>query len=135
MAYDLSTVLGVFAILANGNLEDQSWYLGADKNGIGGLNRHSTVEADVSPGREDFYNGCGDNHHLSSRIIKQLISIMDDDPTKTVTEDVMLKHFDKLADFSKKNNPYLYYFPFPLIVSGGAVSLLNQLSRRLIHSR
>lgn len=58
MGADLATVLCVFATLADGDLATESWYLGSN-NGLGGLNRHSTVEADVSPNREDYYNGCG----------------------------------------------------------------------------
>lgn len=54
---DLATVLGVFTILSDGDLATESFYLGSGPGGIGGLNRHSTVEADVSPNREDFYNG------------------------------------------------------------------------------
>ena len=52
MAADLATVLATFAVLGSGDLVGLSFYLGAGKNGIGGLNRHSTVEADVSPTRE-----------------------------------------------------------------------------------
>lgn len=39
------------------------------------------------------------------------------DPKKEFSIDVMGKHYAKHADFSKKNNPFLYYFPFPQIVS------------------
>jgi hypothetical protein len=52
MGVDLATVLTTFAVLGSGDLDGLSFYLGAGKNGIGGLNRHSTVEADVSPNRE-----------------------------------------------------------------------------------
>ena len=52
MAPDLATVLATFAVLGSGDLDGLSFYLGAGKNGIGGLNRHSVVEADVSPNRE-----------------------------------------------------------------------------------
>jgi hypothetical protein len=133
MGTDLSTVLTVFAILADGDFDTLSWYLGAGKNKVGGLNRHSTVEADISPNREgksiipariittltnaDYYNGCGDNHHLSSRLVKDMVNFAKDDPKKEFSIDVMAKHYAKHADFSKKNNPYLYYFPFPQIVS------------------
>ena len=66
MGQDLASVLIVFAVLSDGNINDEAWWLGTDPNtGVGGLNRHSTVEADISPNREDFYNGCGDNHHVS----------------------------------------------------------------------
>lgn len=49
---DLATVLATFAVLGSGDLDGLSFYLGSGKNGIGGLNRHSVVEADVSPNRE-----------------------------------------------------------------------------------
>jgi hypothetical protein len=52
MGADLASVLTIFAILGNGDIATESFYLGSGKNGIGGLNRHSTVEADVSPNRE-----------------------------------------------------------------------------------
>ncbi|CAO2650050.1 Nn.00g013420.m01.CDS01 [Neocucurbitaria sp. VM-36] len=120
MGADLATVLATFAVLGSGDLDGLSFYLGAGKNGIGGLNRHSTVEADVSPNREDYYNGCGDNHHLSSRLVKQMVNIAAKEPTKEFNMNVMASHYAKSASFSKKNNPYLYYFPFPQIVSLGA---------------
>lgn len=52
MGTDLATVLATFAVLGSGDLDGLSFYLGAGKNGIGGLNRHSVVEADISPNRE-----------------------------------------------------------------------------------
>jgi hypothetical protein len=52
MGADLATVLTTFAVLGSGDLSGLSFYLGSGKNGIGGLNRHSVVEADVSPNRE-----------------------------------------------------------------------------------
>lgn len=55
MDTDLVTVLANFAVLANGDIDLQSFYLGAGKNGVGGLNRHSTIEADVSITPEDYF--------------------------------------------------------------------------------
>lgn len=52
MGADLASVLIVFAILADGDIATESWYLGAAPDNTGGLNRHSTVEADISPNRE-----------------------------------------------------------------------------------
>jgi hypothetical protein len=52
MGTDLATVLTVFAVLGSGDFDNLSFYLGSGKNGVGGLNRHSVVEADVSPNRE-----------------------------------------------------------------------------------
>jgi hypothetical protein len=55
MGTDLSTVLTVFAILGSGDFDTLSFYLGSGKNGVGGLNRHSVVEADISPNREGMF--------------------------------------------------------------------------------
>ena len=58
MGADLATVLAVFAVLTDGSIADEAWWLGTDPNtSLGGLNRHSTVEADISPNREDYYSG------------------------------------------------------------------------------
>jgi hypothetical protein len=51
MGADLASVLAIFAVLADGDIASESFYLGS-LGGVGGLNRHSTVEADVSPNRE-----------------------------------------------------------------------------------
>jgi hypothetical protein len=118
MGADLASVLCIFAILADGDIETESWYLGSNPNDhTGGLNRHSTVEADISPNREDFYMGCGDNHHLSSRMFTQNVKYAAADPSKQFTIDVMARQYGANARFSQQNNPYLYYFPFPSIVS------------------
>ncbi|SMY23549.1 unnamed protein product [Zymoseptoria tritici ST99CH_1A5] len=117
MGADLATVLAVFAVLSDGDIETQSWWLGAGPNNVGDLNRHSTVEADISPNKEDFYNGCGDNHHISSRIFKQNVEFVKQDPNKEFSYDVMRRQYSANAAFSKQYNPYLYYFPFPSIVS------------------
>ncbi|KAK1977515.1 hypothetical protein LZ30DRAFT_256194 [Colletotrichum cereale] len=144
MGPDLATILLVFAILGNGDIATESFYLGAGPGGVGGLNRHSTVEvsmhcslslslhqaipssnkspsqADISPTREDFYNGCGDNHHLSSRLFKQNVGIVANSGTKQFDLTNMGTQYQQFSKFSQKNNPYLYYFPFPMIVSLGA---------------
>lgn len=120
MGADLSSLLAVFAVLADGDIETESWYLGAGPDNVGGLNRHDTVECDVSPNREDFYLGCGDNHHLSSRLFKQNVGYAAADPQKQFTLDAMGNQYAAGAQFSQKYNPYLYYFPFPSIVSLGA---------------
>ncbi|KXT04896.1 hypothetical protein AC578_3442 [Pseudocercospora eumusae] len=117
MAADLATVLIVFAVLTDGDIETESWYLGSAPTHIGGLNRHSTVEADISPNREDYYLGCGDNHHLSSRIFKQNVQFAAQDPEKQFNYDVMARHYGANSRFSQQYNPYIYYFPFPSIVS------------------
>ncbi|KAJ0120420.1 hypothetical protein J7T55_015147 [Diaporthe amygdali] len=118
MAADLSTLLGVFAVLTDGDIATESWYLGTSPTKVGGLNRHSTVEADISPNREDYYNGCGDNHHLSSRLFKQNVALAA--ASKDFGLTTMANQYLYNSQFSQTNNPYLYYFPFPSIVSLGA---------------
>lgn len=120
MGTDLSTLLAVFSVLTNGDIESESWYLGAGPGNVGGLNRHNTVEADISPNREDFYLGCGDNHHLSSRLFKQNLQFAARDPTGEFSLDAMNNQYAANAKFSQVNNPYLYFFPFPSIVTLGA---------------
>ena len=117
MGADLAAVLVVFAVLADGDIPTESWYLGSGPGAVGGLNRHSTVEADISPNREDYYNGCGDNHHLSSRLFKRNVLYAAQDPQRQFTFQAMGKHYAAQASFAKKYNPQLYYFPFPMIVS------------------
>ena len=95
MGTDLATVLCIFAVLTDGDIDTETWYLGAGPNGLGGLNRHSTVEADISPNREDYWLACGDNHHLSSRIFKQNVEFVKDDPNKEFSYDVMRKQYVK----------------------------------------
>jgi hypothetical protein len=140
MGADLASVLVIFAILTDGDIPTESFYLGS-AGGVGGLNRHSTVEADVSPNREgksvtansktrltqvDYYNGCGDNHHLSSRLFKQNVGFAAADSSKQFTMNVMGSQYAANAQFSKTYNPYLYYFPFPQIVSLGAFAFYPQ---------
>lgn len=121
MGADLAALLAVFAVLSDGDIASESWYLGTNSNNnVGGLNRHSTVEADISPNREDYYLGCGDNHHLSSRIFRQNVALAAEDPNKEFSMAVMGKQWAKNAKFSQDNNPYIYFFPFPSIVSLGA---------------
>lgn len=91
MGADLATVLCIFAVLADGDIETESWYLGSPPDGVGGLNRHSTIETDISPNREDFYLGCGDNHHLSSRMFSQNVGFAAKDANKEFSYDTMRK--------------------------------------------
>lgn len=121
MGADLSALLATFAVLTDGDIESESWYLGsAPGSHVGGLNRHDTVECDISVNREDFYLGCGDNHHLSSRLFAQNVGFAAQDPDKQFTVNTMGNQYAANAKFSQTNNPYLYYFPFPSIVSLGA---------------
>ncbi|KEQ74393.1 hypothetical protein M436DRAFT_44378 [Aureobasidium namibiae CBS 147.97] len=125
MGTDLATVLAVFSILADGDIATESFYLGAGPGNVGGLNRHSTAEADISPHREDYYTGCGDNHHVSSRLVKQGVDIIKAGSGK-YDMSAMAQQYAKNADFSKKYNPFLYAFPFPQIVSLGAFAFYPQ---------
>ncbi|KAK5112883.1 hypothetical protein LTR85_011110 [Meristemomyces frigidus] len=127
MGADLAAVLVVFAVLADGDISTQSWYLGTGPGNVGGLNRHDTVEADISPNKEDYvcepetgeedYLGCGDDHHISSRLFRQNVQFASQSASKQFDYATMANQFAANADFSLKNNPYLYYFPFPSIVS------------------
>ncbi|KAI5242718.1 hypothetical protein E4T43_04629 [Aureobasidium subglaciale] len=125
MGTDLAAVLAVFSVLADGDLVTESFYLGAGPNNVGGLNRHSTAEADVSPHREDYYTGCGDNHHVSSRLVQQGVQIIKAGSGQYDMA-AMAQQYAKNADFSKKYNPFLYAFPFPQIVSLGAFAFYPQ---------
>lgn len=120
MGTDLSTLLAVFTVLTNSNVTTQSWYLGTNSEHVGGLNRHDTVECDISPNREDYYLGCGDNHHLSSRLFKQNVGLAAQDPNKEFSLETMANQYATSAKFSQQNNPFLYFFPFPSIVALGA---------------
>jgi hypothetical protein len=46
-----------------------------------------------------------------------MVGFANQDPKKEFSMEVMGKHYAQSASFSKANNPYLYYFPFPQIVS------------------
>jgi len=89
MGADLATVLAVFTILADGDIETESWYLGTNSSHVGGLNRHDTAECDISPNREDYYLGAGDNHHLSSRLFTQNVQLAAADSSKQFTLNTM----------------------------------------------
>ncbi|KAF2165505.1 hypothetical protein M409DRAFT_36912 [Zasmidium cellare ATCC 36951] len=117
MGADLATVLCVFAVLTDGDIETESWYLGAGPQNVGGLVRHSTIEVDISPNREDYFLGCGDNHHLSSRIFTQNVQFAAQSADKDFGYDTMARHYGANSRFSQQYNPWLYYFPFPSIVS------------------
>lgn len=120
MGTDLSSLLAVFAVLTNGDIATESFYLGSGPGNVGGLNRHDTVECDISVNREDYYLACGDNHHLSSRLFAQNVGFAAANPSKQFDETTMGNQYLANSKFSQKYNPYLYYFPFPSIVSLGA---------------
>lgn len=68
----------------------------------------------------DFYNGCGDNHHLSSRLFTQNVKLAGAAKSKQFDLGVMGQQYAAGAKFSQTYNPYIYFFPFPMIVSLGA---------------
>jgi hypothetical protein len=51
-----------------------------------------------------------------------MVGFAKDDPKKEFSMNVMAQHYGRSAGFSKDNNPYLYAFPFPQIVSVVAFS-------------
>lgn len=53
-------------------------------------------------------------------MFKQNVGFAAADSSKQFTMAAMAKQYAANAQFSKNNNPYLYYFPFPQIVSLGA---------------
>lgn len=122
MGTDLAALLATFAVLANGDVGTETFSIGGADPRVpntypaGGLNRHSTVEADISPNREDYYLGCGDNHQLSSRRFAQNVEYANNYDGK-FTFEAMGDHYAQFSKESQQYNPYLYYFPFPSIVS------------------
>lgn len=62
----------------------------------------------------------GDNHHLSSRRFKQHVGFLAASSSKQFDLDVMKQQWAANADFSRQNNPYLYFGGFPAIVALGA---------------
>lgn len=122
MGTDLAAVLATFAVLANGDVATETFSLGGADPRVpntypaGGLNRHSTVEADISPNKEDFYLGCGDNHHISSRRFSKNVEFANAQNGK-FDFTAMANHYAEFSKESQASNPYLYYFPFPSIVS------------------
>jgi len=115
MGTNLAIILTTFAVLTDRGITTQSFYLGPGPNGFGGLNCHSTVEADVSPNREgtprcpsshplpltsltsNFYHGCGDNHQLSSRLFKQNFAFAAAKPSKQLTLNTMANQYGAIA--------------------------------------
>lgn len=79
----------------------------------------------------DYYNGCGDNHHLSSRLFKQNVILAAQSPSKSFDMDVMSKQYAANAKFSQFNNPYLYYFPFPMIGKFHSYSIHTNMTTNL----
>jgi hypothetical protein len=55
-----------------------------------------------------------------------MVNLAKDDPNKEFSLDVMASHYARSATFSKDYNPYIYYFPFPQIVSLGAFAFYPQ---------
>jgi hypothetical protein len=55
-----------------------------------------------------------------------MVNLAKDDPNKEFSMNVMASHYARSATFSKDYNPYIYYFPFPQIVSLGAFAFYPQ---------
>lgn len=60
-----------------------------------------------------------DNHHLSSSSFNQNVQLAANG-SKDFGLATMTEHFALKSAFTKKYNPYVYYFPFPAIVSFAA---------------
>lgn len=122
MGTDLAAVLATFAVLSTGDLSTETFSIGGADPRVpntypaGGLNRHSAVEADISPNKEDYYLGCGDNHHISSRRFAANVQFANARNGK-FDFTTMGDHYAAFSKESQTYNPYLYYFPFPSIVS------------------
>ncbi|EUC40366.1 hypothetical protein COCMIDRAFT_41289 [Bipolaris oryzae ATCC 44560] len=108
---DLATVLATFAVWGGGDLDGISFYLGSGKDGI----------ADVSPNREDCYNSCGENHYISSRLVKRMVGFATKDPKKELSMN---------ENWYRRDTPYgvvqtiadgfLAVYPRSIIVPGAA---------------
>ena len=121
MGVDLASFLTTYAILSSGNIATETFSIGAPDprvgiGSIGGLDRHSCIEADISPTREDYYTGDCDAHHLSSRMFKQLVEFARQQQG-LFNFAAMTDQYAKTANYSKAKNPYLFYFPAPSIFS------------------
>ncbi|CAF1134175.1 unnamed protein product [Adineta steineri] len=124
MGTDLALVLGTIAVLTTGNILTETFSLGGPdlRVGIcdaGGLDRHDTIESNISPNREDYYTGKCDNHHLSSRRFKQNVKCAEQQ-CGLFNLAAMTQQYAQNADYSKTNNPYLSYSIISLIGSVGA---------------
>ena len=108
---DLSTLLAVFTVLTDADIETESWYLGTAPNKV----RVSTV---MTLSNATCLPIVKTSMFAAATTIIGAFAAQD--PTKQFTLDAMGKHYAKSAIFSQKNNPYLYFFPSPSIVSLGA---------------
>ncbi|CAF1134134.1 unnamed protein product [Adineta steineri] len=124
MGTDLALVLAATTIFTSGNILTETFSLGGPDprvgiGNVGGLDRHNNVECDISPNREDYYTGKCDNHHLSSRRFKQNVKCAEQQ-CGLFNLDAMTQQYSQNADYSKTNNPYLFYSIPSLLVSVGA---------------
>lgn len=62
-------------------------------------------------------------------MFKQNVEIVAGSSSKQFDLTNMGTQYQKNSMFSQKYNPYIYYFPFPLIVSLGAFAFYPQVSR------
>ena len=121
MGVDLATFLTTVAVITTGNITTKAFSIGAPDprvgiGNVGGLDRHDTIEADISPTREDLYTGNCDAHHLSSRLFKQNVEFAKNQGG-LFNMAAMTAQYAKTSNYSKNNNPYIFYFPLPAIFS------------------
>ena len=121
MGVDLATFLTTVAVITTGNITTKAFSIGAPDprvgiGNVGGLDRHNTIEADISPTREDLYTGNCDAHHLSSRLFKQNVEFAKNQGG-LFNMAAMTAQYAKTSNYSKNNNPYIFYFPLPAIFS------------------
>ncbi|CAF1202777.1 unnamed protein product [Adineta steineri] len=123
MGTDLALALATVAVLTTGNILTETFSIGGPDPRVGicnagGLDRHDTIESNISPNREDYYTGKCDNHHLSSRRFKQNVKCAEQQ-CGLFNLSAMTQQYSQNADYSKTNNPYLSYSIVSLIVSVG----------------
>ncbi|KAF1951951.1 hypothetical protein CC80DRAFT_553015 [Byssothecium circinans] len=106
MDTDLTSILVAFSILTNGDIATASFV--------------SRLHGWCRPLLQRL-------RCLSFRLFKPNVGFTAVDTSKQFTLDVMGSHYAPSTDFSKKNNPYLYYFKFPQSVSLGAFAFHRNL--------
>jgi hypothetical protein len=124
MGTDIATALATVAIFFTGNTTTETFSIGAPDSRVGignsgGLDTHNAIETDISSNREDYYTGNCDDHHLSSRLFKQNVQFAKEQGG-LFNLNAMISQYAQNANYSKANNPYLYYSPLSLIVSTAA---------------
>jgi hypothetical protein len=121
MGSDVATALATFAVVFDGDIATETFSIGSPDlrvgiGNIGGLDRHGTIENDISPFREDLYLGDCDNHDLSSRLFKQGVQFAYGEGGQ-FTFNATKRQFVQNANYSKANNPYLFYSPLSAVIT------------------